>query len=290
MTVNKTFVGIAGGNSTGITVLDSAGAITTLDSYQAGAPWRPASAPGVVFDAICGNAVNGVAGLVEEGNVIKYATVVNSLLGKWKSAAPLADIKASRISGHPAGTLVAFGGSSVATLDPTTDGAQWVKLKDAPGTVVAAFGAPVSGLYAMVNTDRRSLLYKFTPEHTDAASAADAKAAPDAKPAAPVKVAASWDLVPATALPFVVEQMCGDAASGYAFYGEGQLYSTQDFNKPPTRLPSPSFRIKALSGSAKDGLVALAGNGDFVVYCADPSKPAWNVALGPLEAEAAGAS
>lgn len=93
----------------------------------------------------------------------------------------------------------------------------------------------------------------------------------------------SWTLLTPKA-PIKIEQITGDCINGFIVYGEGQLYSL-DVTKSPVSdwksLPSLNFSIVAISGNPKDGVVALIGDGNVVVYCKDVTKGPWCVALVP---------
>jgi len=292
----KTFQSIAGGNATGITVLDSDKQLTTLASYGAGAPWRP-SAPAegdAKLLGICGNAVDGVA-VLQDDKQVKYLTVVDSPLADWKVVDGAPGVSAPvGIAGSPGGTLVVYGGTEAAAQK--LGSGSWTALPALPSKAVGAAGDLGGSLYLVINAGKGGRVLQYLPPVAKPAPAAAAPATDgkDAKAAAaPAATAATQPEMTTPAwsdsvldIPFNVELMCGDNRSGFVFYGEGQLQSVQDFSKKPTPLPAPPFKLKALSGNAKEGLVAIAGEGDFIVYCPDPSKPAWNVALGPLAVEA----
>jgi hypothetical protein len=78
--------------------------------------------------------------------------------------------------------------------------------------------------------------------------------------------------------PFAIDLICGGAGS-YVAYGEGQFALLDTVNATWTRLPWPNFPIKAMSGNAKDGLVALVGSGDVLAYCTDVTKGVWVLAM-----------
>jgi hypothetical protein len=210
---------------------------------------------------------------------------VDNPLGLWKKTGGTLNVAApTGIAGSPAGTLLVYGGTQVAAQDLRERNPDWTDLPPLPGDAVGVGGDLNVSLYAVVNAGKGSQVLKYLPPVPKQASAkpsTDPQPAAAGKPAAPEMTPPAWS-ESVLDIPFNVSLMCGDTRSGFVFYGEGQILSIQDFAKKPSPLASPPFRLTALSGNAKDGLVGVAGQGDFIVYCLDPSKPVWNVALGPL--------
>lgn len=260
MAEKTTFVSIAGSNGGGIMALDGTGRLTTLDNYAVGTAWGEAAPNGGgadKFDAICGS-MSGVVGYKTDGSALKYLTVFKSATARWK-ALPAPGMAIACMTGSPTGTLVICGGANgtqVKRIDMKCSEPKWEDCPPAPDKVIAVSVDASQAIVVVGNSPKGGRMSKLGP--------ADEK----------------WTEL--LELHYDVQGMCGDATNGFVVYGEGTLMTIQDFSKPAVSLPRPPFYIKAMTGSPKEGIATLAGDGDFVVYCSDLSKAAWTVALGPL--------
>jgi len=248
----KSIIGSPAAN-VGITILDDAGKISYLDNVNPVGRWSSETkSPGPNFTGtklICGDNVNGIA--VAKAGALTYLGALGNSDANWRTVTkPLAGDTIKAITGDNVNGLTAISvKGDVYQLAGNDSKAEW-KLLSKP------FETETPGLIA---GDKSSLLV-VSAQSKDSIM----RASPDC---------CSWSpQLPKS--PIQIDLITGNATSGFVAYGEGQLYSL-DAKGVWTKLLRPNFKITALSGNAKDGVVALLGAGDVVAYCIDPAKGPW---------------
>ena len=252
MTEFKRIIGSPAANI-GISVFDQTGAIYYLDNVSPIGRWSTETtgldAKFAGADLICGDNVNGVA--VAKASALAYLGTLGNPEANWRTGAkPLAGDTIKAITGDNVNGLTAISAKGDVYQLPINDSkAEW-KLLSKP------FDAELPGLIA---GDKNGLL-AVGAVNKDQIVRASADCC-------------SWSPVTPKS-PIQVDIITGNATAGFVAYGEGQLYSL-DAKGVWAKLLRPNFKISAMSGNAKDGVVALLGTGDVVAYCTDLVKGPW---------------
>lgn len=244
------FKQIVGSPTTGITTITGDSKISFLENVTSNGRWSDDSQNADSGAQISGDNLHGI--IAASGHSIRYLRSLGNPGAQWRTAEKsFPEDKILALAGDNANGLAAIGSKGVYQLPAYDSKIDW-KLLAAPfedGVKPVLLSGDVKGGLLVVGGDDRDQV---------ARSSADC---------------CSWTAVPKS--PIKIDIITGNITSGFIAYGESQLYALDAGKGVWSRLPRQNFHIVALSGNAKDGVVALLGSGDVVAYCTDLVKGPW---------------
>jgi hypothetical protein len=260
--------------------------VLSLDSTAPGTLWRNSSALPAAMGTpggICGDYTNGIA--VYAGNQVAYLTGVGVSGASWNmlpapfTSSASAPQSIEGISGDLVNGLVVYSGKNVYSLSFNSAPLEWTLMSVAPFPVTGIAGDPTNGILLAVDANPNG------------------SSGPSSLYLGQGGCLCQWTALSGGSLPVAkvkIDQLCGNLASGFVFYGENQLFALAvkpgAAGAPPTatqtKLPTVPFPVLSLSGDATNGIAAIGGAGDLIAACPDSKSNSWNV-VAVLEAPAA---